>query len=73
MSGIGGIKKIIVMTPKQKKDLLIEWSIYNRQQQQLIEEEYLEKFGSDKDEEHWLNFLKDKLEIENYWEKSGLK
>jgi len=61
------------MTPEQKKDLLIEWSIYDQHQQKTIQLEYHEKYGDKKNEMHWLNFLKIKLEIEPYWEKSGLK
>jgi hypothetical protein len=61
------------MTPEQKKDLLIEWSIYNQSQQKIIENEYHEKYGSQEDENHWLNFLKNKLEMESYWRKAGLK
>jgi hypothetical protein len=60
------------MTPEQIKDLLIEWGIYDSHQQRVIELEYEEKFGSAKGEKHWLNFLKEKLEIEDYWKKSGL-
>ena len=60
------------MTPAQIEDLLIEWSIYNPQQQLVIELEYREKFGAKSNEEHWLNFLKEKLEIDEYWKKTGL-
>jgi hypothetical protein len=60
------------MTPEQIKDLLIEWSIYSPQQQLAITLEYKEIFGEIMDEKHWLNFLKEKLEIEAYWKKIGL-
>jgi hypothetical protein len=60
------------MTPEQIEDLLIEWSIYNPQQQKVIEVEYQKRFGAKKDEDHWLDFLKEKLEIEDYWKKTGL-
>jgi hypothetical protein len=30
------------------------------------------RFGAKKDEDHWLDFLKEKLEIEDYWKKTGL-
>ena len=61
------------MTPTQKKDLLIEWSIYDQHQQKIIEQEYHDKHGHENDKDHWFNFLKNKLEMESYWEKSGLK
>jgi len=60
------------MTPAQKEDLLIEWSIYNDRQQAEIISEYLQKYGSPSDEDHWLEFLKAKLEISQYWEITGL-
>lgn len=60
------------MTPEQKEDLLIEWSIYNDRQQSEIINEYTDKFGSSRSEEHWLEFLKTRLEIAQYWEKTGL-
>lgn len=62
------------MTPEQINDLLIEWSIYSKDQQQLIRDEYTSVFGHNNDNEtEWLNFLKEKLEIEEYWKKTGLK
>jgi len=60
------------MTPEQIQDLLIEWSIYSPQQQLAIKLEYEKEFGSQQDEKHWLNFLRTKLEIEDYWKKNGL-
>jgi hypothetical protein len=60
------------MTPEQKEDLLIEWSIYNNRQQLEIINEYNKLYGHKQSEEHWLEFLKTKLEITQYWEKTGL-
>jgi hypothetical protein len=61
------------MTPEQIEDLLIEWSIYSKTQQTEIIREYQMKFGNEQGESHWLNYLKDVLEIEDYWKKVGLK
>ena len=60
------------MTPEQKKDLLIEWSLYTPQQQSLIRQEFTNNSGDMNDEDRWLEFLKKKLEIEDYWKKIGL-
>lgn len=60
------------MNQKQKNDLLVEWSIYTPQQQAEIISEYHDKFGKIHEESHWLEFLKEKLEIEDYWKKTGL-
>ena len=63
---------ILYMTPEQIEDLLVEWSIYSPQQQKLIRKEYEEQFGANHNREHWLIFLKERLNIENYWKKTGL-
>ena len=60
------------MNQLQKNDLFVEWSIYTPQQQAVIINEYQEKYGEILDEEHWLDYLKKKLEIEDYWKKTGL-
>ncbi|MBU1567970.1 MAG: hypothetical protein KJ630_20380 [Proteobacteria bacterium] len=60
------------MTPNQEKDLLIEWSLYSPQQQEVILIEFRSKFPGDHSQADLLEFLKHKLEIEGYWEKVGL-
>ncbi len=60
------------MTPEQVEDLLIEWSIYSKTQQEKIIKEYQKTYGNELGESHWLEYLKDVLEIEDYWKKVGL-
>jgi hypothetical protein len=60
------------VTPNQEQDLLIEWSLYSPQQQEVILTEFRRKFPSDHTQTDLLDFLKLKLEIEGYWEKVGL-
>jgi len=60
------------MTPEQIEDLLIEWSIYSKSQQKKIINEYHKTYGHELDESHWLEYLKEVLEIEDYWKKVGL-
>jgi hypothetical protein len=63
---------IIAVTPNQEKDLLIEWSLYSPQQQEVILNEFREKYPGSSSQAELLEFLKEKLEIEGYWEKVGL-
>ena len=60
------------MTPEQVEDLLIEWSIYSKTQQEKIINEYQKTYGNELGELHWLEYLKEALEIEDYWKKVGL-
>lgn len=60
------------MTPSQEQDLLIEWSLYSPQQQEVILSEFHQKFPGVYTQADLLEFLKEKLEIEGYWEKVGL-
>ena len=63
---------IHTVTPSQEQDLLIEWSLYSPQQQEVILSEFRGKFPGDHSQTDLLDFLKEKLEIEGYWEKMGL-
>lgn len=60
------------MTEDQQKDLLIEWELYGPAEQQAIIDEYLLVCGGVCSKQRFLDFLKDKLEIEGYWKKVGL-
>lgn len=60
------------MTPNQEQDLLIEWSLYSPQQQEVILAEFRRKFPGEHRRTDLLEFLKVRLEIEGYWEKVGL-
>ncbi len=64
---------IYIVTPNQEQDLLIEWSLYSPQQQEVILKEFHDKFPGSHAQSDLLEFLKEKLEIEGYWEKVGLK
>jgi hypothetical protein len=63
---------IFTVTPNQEKDLLIEWSLYSPQQQEVILSEFRRKFPGEHSQNGLLEFLKEKLEIVGYWEKMGL-
>jgi hypothetical protein len=63
---------IFTVTPNQEQDLLIEWSLYSPPQQEVILTEFRRKFPGDHSQTDLLEFLKEKLEIEGYWEKVGL-
>ena len=61
------------MTKEQQEDLLIEWSLYEPRAQKAIIDEYNFCIGKgDRRYNNFLDFLKDKLEIQGYWEGIGL-
>lgn len=60
------------MNKLQHEDLLVEWSLYEQKEQSLMIDEYLRLNKFEYNEESFLEFLKEKLEIEGYWEKIGL-
>jgi hypothetical protein len=61
------------MTTEQQEDLFIEWSLYEPRAQQAIIDEYNFLTGEgDYIYSNFLDFLKDKLEIQRYWEGIGL-
>jgi hypothetical protein len=60
------------MTNAQIKDLFIEWALYEPHDQRSMIEEYLRFSQGNGSKDMFLNFLKDKLQIEGYWKKSGL-
>ncbi|TKB23113.1 hypothetical protein FCL47_23875 [Desulfopila sp. IMCC35006] len=60
------------MNAAQKEDLLIEWSLYENHARQAMVKEYQQLRKSGNLDESFLDFLKQKLEIEGYWKKVGL-
>lgn len=66
-------ERIVIVTPNQEQDLLIEWSLYSPQQKEVILVEFRRKFPGEHSQSDLLEFLKEKLEIEGYWEKVGLR
>jgi hypothetical protein len=60
------------MTEAQQEDLFIEWSLYEDITKKAMITEYQEIRKRLHCEESFLDFLKDKLEIEGYWKKVGL-
>jgi hypothetical protein len=66
------MKKSQVLTNAQKEDLLIEWNIYNAGQQELIWAEFRKQHKDDYSQDDFLQFLRNKLEIDGYWEKVGI-
>jgi hypothetical protein len=66
------MKKSQVLTNAQKEDLLIEWNIYSAGQQELIWMEFRKQHKDDYSQEDFLQFLRNKLEIDGYWKKVGI-
>jgi len=61
------------MTNTQTKDIFTEWALYEPRQQKLMINEYFNTVGEeDCSRERFLEFLKEKLEIKGYWEKTDL-
>jgi hypothetical protein len=60
------------MTDAQQEDLFTEWALYEPTEQRLMIEEYLSVCEGNCNKDCFLDFLKDKLEIEGYWKKVGL-
>ncbi len=60
------------MTKAQEKDLFTEWALYEPIEQRLMIEEYLSISAGNCSRDSFLNFLKEKVEIEGYWRKVGL-
>jgi hypothetical protein len=66
------MKKSKVLTTAQKEDLLIEWNIYSADQQELIWAEFRKQHKDDYSQDDFWQFLRNKLEIDGYWEKVGI-
>ncbi len=60
------------MTKTQEKDLFTEWALYGPQEQKKMIDEYISISAGICSRDRFLNFLKDKLQIEGYWKKVGL-
>ena len=60
------------MTETQEEDLFIEWSLYGDLVRKAMVEEYQQLRKTQNYEKKFIDFLKDKLEIEGYWKKIGL-
>ncbi len=61
------------MTKTQEKDLFTEWALYGPQEQKKMIDEYIISISAGTcSRDRFLNFLKDKLQIEGYWKKVGL-
>jgi hypothetical protein len=60
------------VTPEQEQDLLVEWSLYSPQQKDVIMAEFRKIHPGEYSQAELLEFLKEKLGIEGYWQKIGL-
>ena len=60
------------MTKAHQEDLFAEWAFCESTEQRLMIDEYLGVSEGDCSKNRFLNFLKEKLEIEGYWKKVGL-
>ena len=60
------------MTKTQVKDLFTEWALYGPQEQKKMIDEYISISAGTCSRVRFLNFLKDKLQIDGYWKKVGL-
>ncbi len=66
------MKKKPRLTRAQKDDLLIEWNIYSASQQETILDEFHKHYKEDYTQNDFLEFLREKLEIDGYWKKAGI-
>lgn len=66
------MNKMENMTSAQKEDLLIEWDLYSVSQQAAILKEFHSLFGENPSQKEFLNFLRNKLQIDGYWKKIGI-
>ncbi len=66
------MSEIQQMTTAQKTDLLIEWDLYSDSQRAPILKEFHKLFGDNPSQTDFLNFLRNKLQIDGYWEKIGM-
>lgn len=60
------------MTKEQIEDLLIEWNLYSKSQQEPILQEFLNVYQESYSQKDFLMFLRDKLQIDGYWKKIGI-
>lgn len=60
------------LTKAQKDDLLIEWNLYSKSQKAPILKEFHTKFKNNYSQKDFLEFLRQKLEIDGYWLKMGI-
>ncbi len=60
------------MNKAQQEDLFIEWGLYETTEQRLMIDEYVCISEGNCNKDSFLDFLKDKLQIEGYWKKIGL-
>lgn len=66
------MKKTQFLTKAQREDLLIEWNIYSSSQQEPILAEFHKHYKEDYTQNDFLQFLREKLEIDGYWKKTGI-
>lgn len=55
------------MTEKQRKDIFIQWSLYGSDKKNKIVNDYLSLCCGYYSQEGFLNYLKDRLELESLW------
>ena len=60
------------MNKAKEKDLFTEWALYGPQEQKKMIDEYISISAGACSRERFLNFLKDKLQMEGEWKKVGL-
>jgi hypothetical protein len=60
------------MNQAQQEDLFIEWSLYEDLTRKAMVNEYQKLRKLRNREDSFLDFLKEKLEIQGYWEMVGL-
>ncbi len=60
------------MNKAKEKDLFTEWALYGPQEQKKMIDEYISISAGACSRERFLNFLKDKLQMDGEWRKVGL-
>ncbi len=60
------------MTKTQEKDLFTEWALYGPQEQKKMIDEYISISAGTCSRDRFLNFLKNKIQIDRHWRKISL-
>ena len=60
------------MTRTQEKDLFTEWARYGPEEQKKMIDEYINISAGACSRDRFLNFIKDRIQIDRHWQKTGL-
>lgn len=60
------------LSKAQEQDLMVEWDLYTESQKAPILKEFHSKYQDSYNRDDFLEFLREKLEMDGYWLKAGL-